>query len=1013
MDTFYNLLRKRQHGALLRFFKLTTISFCLGIVHVHAGTASPAAHLKGNLMEITVSGNVQDEDGVGIPGVSIVLKGTTIGTATDVSGDYRLNVPDEQQAVLVFSSIGYLTKEVTIGNQTVIDLTLLPDVQSLEEVVVVGYGTVKKSDLTGSVASVDVEEAFNAPVTSVDQALQGRAAGVFVTSITGAPGVGATIRVRGGNSITAGNEPLYVIDGFVGGGDLSTISPNDIKSIEVLKDASATSIYGARGANGVILITTKQGRAGEPVINFKTSTGWQVVPDKIDVQNAREFAQYSNEGFTNLGSEPRYDLDNLPAVDTDWQELGYRNALISDNTFSVSNGGDNTQYYFAGNYFRQDGVMISNGLERYNLRVKLDHQLSDFFKFGVNLNYSRTLTDEPKFFASQLVTLSPLIPVFDENNEYSFTNEDGSVFQNPIAYAEQVTFDTKKDRFLANTFAEFQLLEGLTLKTTLGADIVTEKTNYYEPGTLPNRAVQGLGGYGSVNDENRSTLLNENTLSFNRSFGDDHSISAVAGFTVQTFQEESSFIAGDRLANDVTKFNALQFTAPEYRTIITGYDEWAILSYLGRINYSLKDRYLFTASFRRDGSSRLGENNKWANFPSAAVAWRLSEEPFIQQLGVFSDLKLRTSYGITGNQGIPTYASLATLSRRELIIDNSLQTGVVQGSLANPNIKWETTQQFDVGLNMGFFDNRLNIELDYFYKKTNDLLFNVEIPYATGFTTQLKNIGSLQNRGFEASVNALLVSKANFSWNLAFNVSTYRNKILDLGGNEAINTYRLPPLSRALTGQLIVGEPLGVFVGYETDGIDPVTGDLIVRDVSGDGAVDEEDQTIIGNANPSFFGGIQNTIAYKNLELSLFFQGTYGNDLYNTLLFGSSSVLINSYSSVREGRWTPENPAGATAVGAYNQNNIFRSNSTFIQDGSYLRLKTLQLSYLLPLGDNNVIKGLRLSFIGTNLLLIKDSSYLNYDPEASQFGTDDTLRGYDTVVYPTARSYMFGVDITF
>ena len=1014
MNEFYDCLQKGQKPKLLHVLLLIAISFCLGIGSAYAGEASSLAYVKENAMDIAISGNIQDEDGEGIPGVSVVLKGTTIGTASDVSGNYNLRVPEgEEDGELIFSAVGYLTQEITIGNQTVIDVVLELDVKALDEIVVVGYGTVKKSDLTGSVASVNVEEAFVAPVSSIDQALQGRAAGVFVTSISGAPGAAATIRIRGGNSITAGNEPLYVIDGFIGGGDLSTISPNDIQSIEVLKDASATSIYGARGANGVILITTKQGTSKEPVINIKSTTGWQVVPNNIDVQNSREFAQYSNEGFINLGSTPRYDLENLPDVDTDWQEQGYRNALVTDNTFSISSGANNTQYYFAGNYFRQDGVMIANGFERYNLRLRLDHQINDFFKVGANLNYSRSLTDNPKFSALQLVTLSPLIPVYDEDGEFSYTNEDGSVFQNPMAAAEMITDETKLDRFLANTYFEFNLLEGLKFKTTLGANIADFKGNYYEPGALPNRSVQGIGGFGSVRTEQSTTLLNENILSFNKDFGEDHSISAVAGFTVQTFNSESSYVSGDRLANDATKYNALEFTAPEYRTIITGYDEWAILSYLGRVNYSFKDKYLLTASFRRDGSSRLGENNKWANFPSAAFAWRLSEEPFIQQLGIFSDLKLRTSYGITGNQGIPTFSSLATLSARELIINNSLQTGVVQGSLANPNIKWETTQQFDIGLNMGFFNDRLSVELDYFYKKTEDLLFDVEIPFATGFTTQLQNIGSLQNKGFEASVNAFVISTPDFSWNLAFNISTYKNKILNLGNNEFINTYRLPPLSRALTGQLIVNEPLGVFVGYEADGIDPDTGDLRFVDISGDSIINEDDQTIIGDSNPAFYGGIQNTFTYKNWELGLFFQGTYGNDLYNTRLFMSSSVLFNSYSAARDNRWTPENREGATNVSAYNQNNIFRSNSSFIQDGSYLRLKTLQLSYSFPMSGSKVFEKIRLSFIGTNLLTFKNNDYLNYDPEVSEFGTNDTLRGYDTVVYPTARSYMFGVDITF
>lgn len=972
------------------------------------------------LQQKSVRGQVVDNQNQPLPGVTVLIKGTNIGAFTDNNGMYTIEfgtgIPDP---ILVFSFIGMNPKEEKVDARSIINVTMESAVVALDELVVIGYGTVRKSDITGSVSSINAAETFVAPVSNISQAIQGRAAGVFVTSASNEPGGGTTIRIRGGNSITAGNEPLYVIDGVIGAA-LNSIAPSDIESIEVLKDASSTAIYGTRGANGVILITSKKGKIGVPKVTVSTSHGWQKVAGRINVRDGREFAEFYNSGALNTGLEPIYDLDNLPE-ETDWQEVALREAYITDNGISIQGGTEQTQYYISGNYLKQQGILLSNEFQRYNINLNLDQKVSNFLKVGANFRYLNLYTDNPKYGAGILALLSPFLSVYDENGDYTYQWESGVLFDNPIAAANMNTDESFNDRILAITNAEFNIIKGLKFKSSFSFEKANNKTQIYLPGSKPNRAAQNSGGYGSINNNDQTTILNENILSYDKQFPNS-SFNVILGQTTQSFVGETSFISGDKLLNDATKFYALEFTEVDYRTISSAYNQWNIVSFLGRINFSLFGKYLFTASFRRDGSSRLGANNKWANFPSAAFAWKMSEEPFIKDLGIFTNLKLRTSYGITGNQGIPTFATLPRLGTLQGIINDTEYTGVVQGTLSNPNIRWETTAQFDIGLEAGFLKNRLNLELDFYYKKTTDLLFDVEIPYFTGFQSQLRNIGSLQNLGYEALIDAKIISKPSFSWDIAVNISQYKNKILDLGDKDYIETYRLPAPSRALTGKLIEGEPLGVFVGYIVEGVDPATGDFVFKDISGpegipDGIVDQNDETIIGNSNPKFFGGIQNTLQFKNFRLTMFFQGVYGNDLYNTRLYNASSLEVsghelNSYSQLSN-QWTKANPEGAEWPGAGIANKILAySNSKFIADGSFLRMKTMELSYTIPkVGD--LFKQARIYFTGTNLLLIKDKDYLNYDPEVSQFGTDDVLRGYDNVVYPNNKSFVFGVNVTF
>jgi len=964
------------------------------------------------VLQNSINGTVTDANGTPLPGANIIEKGTTNGVQSDFDGNFSLDVADEN-AILIVSYIGFASKEVPINGQSNLTITLEESSAGLDEVVVIGYGTVRKKDLTGSVSSIDAEEAFVAPVSNLDQAIQGRAAGVFVTSQNGAPGTGTTIRIRGGNSITAGNEPLYVVDGFIGGGNLNTINPNDIESIEILKDASSTAIYGARGANGVILITTKKGKVGKFTVNLRTSQGVQVLPEKIDVQTGREFAEYRNKATPGL-----FDLNNLPGEETDWQEELSRPGFFSDHQVAVSGGSEKTQHYSSFGYFTQEGIIKGSGFERFALRTNIDHTISNVFKVGVNLSLTRSLTDNALVIGAALVREDPLKPAFDENGDYSIFNIglDNDV-GNLLADAELNTNRTILDRTLINSYIETKLAKGLTLRNTFGGDFTNSKLNQFTPSNNPSLIIEGRLGNARIAQSNTTSLLNENTLNYAATFG-DHSLTVLFGATVQKSQTENTDIVANEIPSNSVEFNAVELAPVEETRIGSGYSEFGFTSLLGRINYSYKDRYLFTASARRDGSSRLGANNKYAVFPSAAVAWKVSEENFLKESDAVDLLKIRASYGETGNSGIDPFSTLPLLATGgRAVFDGVGVTGVSQSSLANPNLKWETTKQFDVGLEASFFNGRLTAEIDYYYKRTEDLLLEAEVPFFTGFQTQILNVGTLENRGIDFNLGVVLINNENFRWSTDFNISTNTNEVLDLGGQTAIVTNRLSSPSGDITSQLVVGQPVGTFWGSFYEGVDPATGDAIFRDIGGpdgvpDGVIDENDKGAIGSANPDFFGGFQNNFTYKNFDLQAFFQFTVGNENYNRDVFQVNGIQLNSYAKLRENIWTPENPNNASIPG-FNSVSLNTSNSLYVQNASFLRLKTLQMGYTIPLSKFKWVNQFRITLTGTNLFLIKDKDYLGFDPEANSFGTNNTLRGFDNINYPQNRSYLLGLDITF
>ena len=1002
---------------------------------------------------IDVSGKVtSEEDGEELPGVNVLVKGTAIGTVTDVNGNYRIEVPDAA-SVLVFSSIGFLSREVTVGNQTEINVILPPDVKSLEEVVVVGYGTQKKSNLTGAVSSVEPSDIQETPITSIDQGLVGRASGVMVTQTSGMPGAVASIRIRGSSSLQGGNEPLYVIDGFPvynGGGygntggaarmsGLSAINPADIESIEILKDASATAIYGARAANGVVLITTKSGKEGRDQITLDAYYGTQSVVQQIDVMNALQYAELVNEAYTNDGLAAVYDDATLAELranpqGTDWQDEVFRTAPIQNYQLTFSGGDKKTNYAISGNYFNQQGIIRNSGFSRYSGRINIARNILDNFRIGTNLNVSRTNSNAVQTDAggtggvvTTALKFNPILPVYQNEalGEYTPVNTPGIILANPVATADEQVRQSTMLRLLGNLYAEWEFVPSLTAKVSFGTDLVNTKFDTFVPSNIfeSNGIAEATvtGGY-------TTNWLNENTLRWDKEVLPGHSVSVLGGITFQQNTFEQLQASSQQFVNNVLGENALEAGAV-YNQPSSTQENWSLLSYLGRINYNINEKYLVSFNARVDGSSRFGANNKYAFFPSGALAWRLIEEDFVENLNLFSNLKARVSYGLTGNQEIGLYSSLPTLDNTTYTLGRSLVTGFYPDEIPNPDLRWEKTAQFNVGLDFGFWDERLRFTTDYYRKTTTDLIYDVAVPYVSGFASSLQNIGSVENQGVELLIESDIVATQNFRWTSAFNISFNRNKVLELGGEDYKDVGDGDGhLKTGSVHRLIVGEPVGLFYGYVFDGIFQNQAELDAgpagptqwvgarryRDLSGpegvpDGIVNAtDDRTVIGDPNPDFFGGFNNTLSYGGFELNLFMQYSYGNDIfnYNAIELELPSGGQNVYADLVN-RWTPSNPSEVYPVATTNRSAVF--SDAYIEDGSYLKLKTLTFAYTFPNLDVARIGGLKVYLTAQNLLTF--TNYSGYDPEVSYRGASNLQMGEDFGGYPQSRTFMAGVKL--
>jgi len=976
-------------------------------------------------------------------GVTIRVKGTATGTVSDIDGKFEVTTKQELPVSLIVSFLGYKTQEIEFYETEPVDVFLTEDANLVNAVVVIGYGTQKREELTGSISSIPVAAIKESGSTSFVIGLQGLATGVQVTQSSGSPGGSVSVRIRGGNSITGGNEPLYVIDGFPVYNDnnaasagaisgpsinaLSSINPADIESIDILKDASATAIYGSRGANGVIIVTTKKGKAGKGTVTYDGWYGVQSVSKKIDLLNAQEWGIYKNDAYANSSKSPYYSDSEIAALantSTDWQDEAFRSAAVQSHQLGFNGGNESTKYSISLGYFDQDGIIINTDYKRITGRVNLTSKVNERLNVGLNLNGSVSTSNViPSGTILSLLTIPPTVSVYDADGNYTFKSPYESAVANPIATLNETTNETKINRLLANTYGEYQIIPGLKAKILLGADILDNKQNYYSPSTLfESNAVNGSASVGSKFTNN---WLNENTLTYTKSFDKIHNIDVLAGYTQQHSKTEGVIANAANFTNNIVEYNDLG-SGSTLQKPSSSYSNWDLASYLGRVNYNYLQKYFATVSLRADGSSRLGENNQWGYFPSASVAWQISKESFLSDLkGTISNLKLRLSAGQTGNQEIDPYQSLSLLTSYSYPNgSNTTITGYAPSRIANPDLKWETTTQYDAGIDLGLYEERIKLVVDAYYKKTDDLLLSVPVPVTSGYATSLQNIGSVENKGFEIGLNTENI-KGKFRWTTDLTYSQNRNKVLSLSSG----VDKILVSSEIATGSVIkVGQPLGSFWGYKTDGLirsadqipstpllaNTKVGDVNYVDLNNDDKITAaNDQTLIGNAQPKFVAGFTNNFSYANFDLSVFFTATYGNKIYSYVI--QQLMVPTGYQNVIGGfadHYTAEN----TDAKYQRPNENITTNAVsdlYVFDGSFIRLKSITLGYTLPKSVAAKLKVDNVRFYVTGQNLITWSDYPGYDPEVNSYDQVSSRQGVDTGAYPSAKSVAGGLSITF
>jgi len=1026
-----------------------------------AGEATPSATSP---QDVPVSGRVTDAKGEPLPGVTVLVKGTTTGTSTGADGSFSLSAPEN--STLVFSSIGYKNQEIAVtGATSTIAVRLTDDQQSLNEVVVVGYGTQNRQEVTTAVTSVSAAAIERQPVAGFDQALQGQAAGVQVTAPSGAPGAGINVRVRGNSTLNLNASPLYVVDGVpiipeyqqeisVGSqrlNPLNTLNPNDIESIDVLKDGAAAAIYGVRAANGVVVITTKHGKVGQAQVGLNVYYGRQYLRKKLAVLNAQQFAQEFNDIQAGAGLAPGFaDVNNPSPYNTDWQDAVYRPGYQQNYQLNVSGGTEKTRYYVSGGYFNQQGISLNSGFDRYNFKINLTEELSTRFRVGTNLNLSRTHTNGSVRSEAALgnsgtvlggLSQIPTIAIYNANGTYGVNPFNQS--DNPVGNLLESTTQAVVYQAVGNLYGEFDVLKNLKARSSIGIDFRTQdetqftSTNY--PGTS-NADASTRGSARSANNQQTIWLL-ENTLTYNPNLGDTQHLTLLAG---QSMQASDRYTAGASTKGFGS--NAVPYLGGGSSILDLPYsyaDQWSLLSFFGRATYDYDGRYLAQVSLRADGTSRFSTKNRFGYFPAVSLGWNIAKESFFPQNTAVSSLKLRASFGANGNQEIYTYQRFPTYGTGSNYqgSGSAILSGISPNNIGNDALKWETTYQYNGGLDLGAFNNRLTFTFDIYNKRTKDLLLQVPIPLSTGAPTNgaanasvLQNIGSVENRGIEIGLSTTNAEAQNngFSWTTNFNVSGNRNRILDLGqqvGDGGASTNRTILSTDYTISQ--VGSPLGAFYGYRTAGIfqsdaegagaptqngnAPKAGDVRFVDVNGDKVIDPKDRTIIGNPNPKAFAGVTNNFAYKGLELSVFFQGSFGNEIYNQTrqILESQSDPLNQTVRVLN-HWSPTNTNTDVPRPVRNDpNGNNRFSNRWIEDGSYVRLKNLTLAYNVPtaFSQHAALKNVRVYLTAQNL--VTWTRYTGYDPEVSADPFSTTGFGRDYGVYPQSRTYTVGLNANF
>ncbi|MBA3647437.1 MAG: TonB-dependent receptor [Chitinophagales bacterium] len=1001
-----------------------------------------------------ISGTVTDKNSHDrLIGVTVILKGTQTASTTDEQGQYTLAIP-EAGGTLVFSYIGYkaFTSEVT--DQSIFDVGMDQGQQVLDEVLVVGYGTQIKSQVTGSITVVGSDQIENTPVTSVEQTLQGKAAGVFVETNNGKVGSAIRVRVRGSTSIKAGNEPLYVVDGVpintapvndqvnLNLNPLNDINFNEIASVSVLKDASASAIYGSRGANGVVLITTKRGKEGKPKINFDLQTGWSKPTHLREFLNSQQYISFFEDaavrggkyayltGRGNYGSEQEA-IDHYTTtvhdqftqlsgwadwtkneVNTDWQSYAFQKAMSTSANLTISGGTDKLQYLVGTGYSQQDGILINNSMSRANGIINLDSKISEKFKYGISLNFSRSVNhDIPNddYFSNpvQIVAASPISPLRDLNGEYSV--EPVTTYSNPLIEAKYTTAHIYTFRTIGNVFAEVTPIRDFTLRGEAGGDITNLAQDRFS-GSKSNTGF-GIGGYGEVYNarvENYDTKL---LLKYNHEFQERHNVDATVGFEYQPFVNLYSELDGQGFPNDQLK------TLASVSEIVYGtsnLEQYRFLSYFARANYNYEEKYLLSLTARIDGSSRFGQDHRYGLFPSGSIGWIISKESFLANNPILSFLKLRASYGVTGNAEIGNFNFLGLYG----VSTYNASAGLYPSTLANPDLTWEKTAQFDGGLDFGILNDRINGVVDYYIKNTSDLLLDVPIPSTTGFLTQTRNVGKMQNKGFEFEVNGDILVK-NFKWNASLNFAANKNKVVALEQGQSL----IDDAGASGLNVVKVGEPLGVFYGPEYAGVDPANGDALfyVNGPEDDRATTNDfnlaNFVVIGNPNPKFIAGFTNSFSFKNFSLDISLQSVYGNDINlngdhwmnSNGGFWDNQIVkaLNSWKNPGDITDVPESRYG------FDNGDQFRS-SRYVTSGSYLRVKTITLGYNIPVKILQKIKISQLRVYASAYNLFTITNYDGWDPEVStDFFADNINVGIDFYSAPQPKTIVFGISLGF
>lgn len=1033
LDILTHLKSRRNIGTTLCLIGALNLS---ALPAALASSRSGAGH--ENVIAL-IKGKVTDSKGQPLPGAIVKVKGTQKATAADASGQFSIDA--NAGDVLVVSFVGFSPKEIAVSDSSSpLNIQLQEDNRSMQEVVVIGYGAVKKSDLTGSLSSVKADDlTLGGTTANVGQAIQGKAAGVQVQQSSFAPGGGINITIRGGNSINTSNAPLYVVDGFISdNGNL--VNPNDIEDIEVLKDASATAIYGSRGANGVVLITTKKGKLGKASIDADVSNGRQYLTYKPSLLTGPQYASIQNATFTEDGKTPPFPA-GAPIANTNWLNAAMQDANVNNRSLSISSGSENSKIYVSGNYLNQLGVLKNTGMQRYSARIGSEKKIGDDLTINANFYGASTSANQQSYSGDitaplyGLLTAPPSAPVYNPDGSFYFYIPPGnSGVQNALANLLEPTDNLESKLFNGNVTVDYQILKNLTYHLNAGAEYSDSNEGKYTPSTIPAGAANH--GIASIQNKNAFRWLVENYFTYKFKINEQHDFNLLLGTSNQKDVSEALYASSKNFSTDEFLYHNL--TAG---SISNGYSSYrfqnTLTDYFGRVNYSYKDKLLVTASLRRDGSSQFGSNNSYGLFPSGAIAYRLGEENFIKNLNTFSSLKVRASYGVTGNDRIPTtnnnnYLYLSSFTSWNVVLNpnGTLLPGIEPATLPNPNLKWESTAQLDLGFDMGFLNDRITTTVDVYRKKTTNLLMQVPIGQYWGFNTVWANGGSIENKGIELSINTANIKTSSFAWNTTINFAYNKQKLLSFApGINEVDANTANP-SGTVSGQqftkLVPGQELGELYGYVYEGViktgenyvpqpNSKPGDPKYADLNGDGKITPDDRTYLGNTTPHFIGGFGNDFQYKGFNLNVFFQGAFGYHLYdmNRLVLESttSADALNRFvPGVNENTSVPREGYFLSTYGSY-------VNSRFVENASYLRLKSLSLGYSLPkslFAHVKHIQGLKIYGTAQNLLTI--TSYKGTDPEVNVHTSSAAATNYggglDFGAFPAFRTYALGIRLS-